>query len=657
MIHLASFGRQPRVAGFIFLWMAVAIGAAAGPLYAAGRVGEIVDDFTLQDFRGREVSLSDYADRRAVVLVFLGTECPLAKLYGSRLSALHEQYAEQDVVVIGLNANVQDSVTEMAAYARRHGVDFPLLKDLGNKVADAFGAQRTPEAYLLDASRTIRYRGRIDDQYGVGYVREAADREDLRVALDEVLAGKPVATPSTTAVGCLIGRVRQPEPDAPVTYANQISRLLQQRCVECHREGEIAPFALTDYDEVAGWGEMIQEVVDEGRMPPWHASGDHVKFANDRALSEDEKQLIRQWVAAGAPQGDPSQLPEPRAWTTGWQLPREPDFVAEIQEKPFRVPADGSVDYQYFVIDPGFEEDKWVSAVEIQPGNRQVVHHVLMFSGAGRDAVRRFRGGALGYDAGYVPGQRLEPYPDGMARRIDAGSKLIFQIHYTPVGSEQFDQSRVGMLFVDPATVQKEVRTSAAVRPHLDIPPHESDYEAQATSMPLKHDAELLMMSPHMHYRGKAFSYEVEFPDGQRQMLLDVPQYDFNWQTAYRLAERMKLPKGTRFHCAARYDNSAANLNNPDPDQRVRWGEQTWDEMMIGYFDYAVPKNTPRPGERIARGDRVQRLFSSLDANGDGRIVLDEVPQRHHELFDRLDKNDDAELTLKEVSAILLLTR
>jgi len=656
-MHRASISPNRWLASLVGVVAAASILMFASVALAAGRIGEVVDDFTLPDFRGHEVSLSDYGDTQVVVLVFLGAECPLAKLYGSRLAEMNQTYADRGVAIVGVNANVQDSLSEIGAYARRHAIDFPLLKDVGNVVADVFGAERTPEAYVLDQTRAIRYRGRIDDQYGVGYVRDSAQRADLQIAVDEILAGKPVSQPATTAVGCRIGRVREPEPDSPITYSNQIARLLQARCVECHREGEIAPFALTDYDEVAGWAEMIEEVVDEGRMPPWHASGEHAKFANDRALTADEKELIRVWVAAGAPEGDPQQLPAPLTWTTGWQLPREPDFVAPITEQPYRVPPDGEVKYQYFRIDPGFTEDKWVSAVEIQPGNRQVVHHVLMFAGKGEEALRQFAGGALGYDAGYVPGQRVAPYPPGMARRIDAGSELIFQVHYTPIGSEQFDQSRVGMLFVDPADVRREVRTSAAVSRRLEIPPHAASHRVEAQSRPLEHDAELLLMAPHMHFRGKSFNYELELPNGERQMLLDVPRYDFNWQTAYRLAKRLTLPAGTRIRCVAHFDNSAANLQNPDPQQRVTWGNQTWDEMMIGYFDYAVPKGTRQPGERIARGDRVERLFNRLDANGDGRIELDEVTERQRELFHRLDKDQDGQLTLREVSRILLLGR
>jgi peroxiredoxin len=617
-----------------------------------------VGDFQLKDFRGAEHALADYRDSKVVVLAFLGTQCPLAKLYGARLAELATEYEPRGVQFLGVNANMQDSITEIAAYARVHEIAFPIMKDVGNELADALGAVRTPEVFVLDSARAVRYHGRIDDQYGVGYARERAQNNDLKAALDELLAGKDVTTPETRPVGCHIGRIRQADEDATVTYSNQVARILQNRCIECHRDGEIAPFALTEYDEVVGWAPMIEEVVREGRMPPWHASKEFGHFENNRELSEDEKRALYAWVQAGAPEGDPKQLPEPRTWQAGWQLPREPDFVAPITEEPFRVKADGELRYQWFQIDPGFQEDKWVSAVEIQPGNRAVVHHVLMFAGTQDDIGEHFRGGAAGYDGIFVPGQRVRPYPDGMARRIPAGSRLIFQVHYTPNGSEQFDQSRVGMLFVDPKDVKYEVRTASAVNSDFRIPAHDANYEVEAASARLPENARLMSLTPHMHLRGKSFFYEAILPDGERETLLEVPRYDFNWQTAYRLTEPKPLPEGTRLHCVAHFDNSDGNLNNPDPTKRVRWGEQTWDEMMIGYFDYVVPvaaNSQVAADER--RNMRVQELFDRLDKNADGKVVVDEVPGRFQGAFQQLDQDKDEALTLEELSGVVSLFR
>ena len=344
-----------------------------------GDLGHQVAPFSLDDFRGKSHSLSDFKDSQILVIAFLGTECPLAKLYGVRLNSLSAKYEEKGVAFLGVNANTQDSLTEIAAYARVHKIRFPILKDVGNHVADQIGAERTPEVFLLDHNRKIQYRGRVDDQYGIGYVRDEPKRNDLAEALEELLAGKSVSLPLTNASGCLIGRTREPKADAKITYTNRIAHIFQARCVECHRAGDIAPFALTEYDEVAGWAEMIEEVVRDQRMPPWHASPEHGEFANDRLLTVQEKDAIYEWVASGAPEGDPADLPEPREFITGWQLPQKPDFVNVIQDEPFDVAAEGEIQYQWFEVELGFEEDRWVSGVEILPGNRAVVHHILAF--------------------------------------------------------------------------------------------------------------------------------------------------------------------------------------------------------------------------------------------------------------------------------------
>ncbi len=621
---------------------------AAPPAVGQANVGRVVDEFTLQDFRGKPHSLSDYDGHRLLVLAFLGTECPLVKLYAPRLAQLESDFAAGDVAVLGVNSNSHDSVTEIAAYARRHKIGFPILKDAGNKLADRLGIRRTPEIIVLDENRIIRYRGRIDDQYGVGYVRNEPQREDLKEALRELLSGKRVTIAITEPVGCRIGRIKEPDPHATVTYSKQIARILQRRCVECHREGEIAPFALMEYEEVAGWADMIQEVVHQNRMPPWHADPKYGHYMNDRHMSAEEKSLIGQWVAAGAPEGDPADLPEPREFVTGWQLPREPDFQMPITDKPFVVQAEGEVRYQYFQIDPQFIEDKWVKAVEIQPGNRAVVHHILMFAvpaGAGRAA---FPGGATGYDGAYVPGVRTIPYPDGMAKRIPAGSTLVFQVHYTPVGTVQEDQSRVGIVFADPDEIEYEIRSISAVNTDLDIPPREDDYRAEAKSRRMRTDVQLVELNAHMHLRGKAFSYEAVYPDGTTEMLLEIPRYDFNWQTAYRLVEPRPLPKGTRIHCVAHFDNSAANLNNPDPSEEVRWGEQTWDEMLIGYFDIAIPRTNAAPLSPYQK--KAEELIQRFDDDGDDKVLRIDVPFRFQYTFGRLDLNGNGELTSAEVA-------
>ena len=356
-------------------------------------IGEKVADFTLNDYLGARHKLSDFAKSDVVVLAFIGTECPLAKLYAPRLAVLADEFADRGVTILGIASNQQDSVTELAAFVRRHNVDFPVLKDLGNKVADAVGAYRTPEIFVLDAERVIRYRGRIDDQYGFTgpndtqtYQRPEAQRRDVAIAIDEILAGKAVSEPYHKAPGCHIGRIKDPDPNSRVTYSNQVARILNQNCVYCHREDQIAPFTLTSYDDVVGWAEMIAEMVEIERMPPWHASREYGDFANDARLSDEDKQTIYDWVDAGAPEGDPADLPEPPEYAEGWMIP-QPEQVIYIDEDGYDVPADGVVDYQYFEVDPGWDEDTYISAIEARPGNSAVVHHILVFVRPPRDVA------------------------------------------------------------------------------------------------------------------------------------------------------------------------------------------------------------------------------------------------------------------------------
>jgi peroxiredoxin len=552
--------------------------ADGGVVDAATPIGRTIDEFELRDYRGAEHKLSDLADRKLVVVAFLGCECPLAKLYGPRLAALASEFEPQGVAILGVNSNCQDSITEMAAYARRHEIAFPLLKDPGNELADQFGATRTPEVFVLDRDRVVRYWGRIDDQFLVGIQRPQPTRRDLALALDELLAGQPVSVTQTQALGCHIGRVAKREAHGDVTYSNQIARLFQRRCIECHREGEIAPFPMTSFDEVVGWADTIREVVDEGRMPPWFANAEYGHFANDARLSEEEKQLVRDWVAGGCTEGDRVELPPQRQFTVGWQIP-VPDQVIYIADEPVTVQAEGVVKYQYYQVDPGFTEDKWIQAAEARPDNRSVVHHIVAFFVPPGEKARGGRGAMIGY----APGMPPSKFPDGAAMLVPAGSKVVFQMHYTPNGKEQNDRSYVGLKFADPDSVKYRMGGGMAPNNFFEIPPGAENHEVHSQHVFAK-DARLLTLTPHMHLRGKAFRYEAEFPDGSREILLDIPHYDFNWQLRYTLAEPKLMPKGTKLHCTAHFDNSENNLANPDPTKAVHWGDQTWEEMMIGYF-------------------------------------------------------------------------
>lgn len=589
------------LATVLYLCLAGVLNAPAVPPVAE-MLHPRVTNFTLDDYRGKSISLNDFRDAKLVVLVFLGTECPLAKRYAGRLQEIAKQYRANQVAVIGLNSNVQDNLTEIGAFVRRHGLDYPMLKDVGNAVADAVGAQRTPEVFLLDANRVIRYRGRIDDQYAVGIVRNKPDREDLKAAIDELLAGNAVSEPQTTPVGCQIGRMRKVNPSSEVTYSNQIARIFRDHCVQCHRDGEIAPFTLTSYDDVVGWGDMISEVIREQRMPPWHADSRYGEFSNNCSLSDEEKQLVYTWVENGCPEGDRGQLPELPRFTTGWQLPRKPDKIFSMADKPHVVPADAGpegIAYQNFWVDPGFSEDTWIKAIEVRPGNRAVVHHIVIYlhpGGKEENFKGLFTGKEFYYLGAYLPGFLAgDPFPDGAAKKIPAGSWLRFEMHYVPVGTEQEDLSSVGLVFADREQVTHEVRTLAVVKADFEIKPRLDNQTFTKTSVRTPIDMQMLGFFPHMHLRGKTFKYDAEYPDGRRETLLSVPRFDSNWQTRYSLRAQKTLPAGSRITITASYDNSEANLANPDSSVSVFNGEQTWDEMMVGYIDVLFPvKETPR---------------------------------------------------------------
>ena len=598
---------------------ALAAAAVGGTVLAAesSPIGKQVENFTARDFRGKLTSLADFSASKAVVIAFLGTECPLAKRYAPRLVELAAEYKDRGVAFIAIDSNQQDAITDLTHFAQENKIEFPLLKDAGNVIADQLGAIRTPEVFLLDADRKVRYWGRIDDQYGfqskgVAFQREAPEHRDLAVAVDELLAGKPVSQAIVASQGCRIGRVRQPVASSEVTYSKHIAPILNANCVFCHREGQIAPFPLTSYEESVGWAEMMREVVEEQRMPPWHADPEIGHFSNDARLSDADKQLIYKWVengARGRSEGFARARPE---FATGWQISK-PDSVIYMADEAYDVPASGTVEYQRFVVDPKWDEDKWIKAMECIPGNPAVVHHVIVYlvppgvTPSGQ--AGRLRTNWLG---AFAPGLRPQPLDEGLGRYVQKGTKLLFEVHYTPNGTAQKDRSYVGFVFADPKTVKKEVAVQNAGNFTFKIPPGDPNYQVESEFV-FRQNTLLLTISPHMHVRGKDFLYELIYPDGKREKILWVPRYDFGWQTTYQLDKPMLLPAGTKMHCTAHFDNSADNRANPDPSKEVSWGEQTWEEMMFGWFEMSLAdQDLTKPA--VASALRVKEFLAQADS-------------------------------------------
>ncbi len=544
-------------------------------------VGRKVADFILPDQNGKRVALTDFKSGRAVVLFFMGTGCPISNLYLKELGELERSHSARGVHVIGIQANAGVTQEAIVAHAKEYEVAFPVLLDAEQRVADLLGATRTAEVFVLDAQRIVRYHGRVDDRFGYTYKRDEPRRRDLREAVRELLANQKVTIAETDPLGCLITkRDRQASPSS-VTYAKEISRIVERRCHECHRPGMIGPFPLLTYDDVVDNSAMIKEVVTLRRMPPWHADPRYGHFSNNRRMPQSEVDTLIEWIDAGTPFGETKDLPPPKKYAEGWTID-EPDLVFELEDE-VTIPADGVVPYQYYTVPTNFEEDVWIQAAEARPGNRAVVHHIIVFYRVpGENGDVRERGSICGT----APGDPPLILPAGIGKRIPAGAELLFQMHYTPTGKVEKDRSMVGLvLYKGDGPPEYAAQTKGIMNTRFEIPAGASHHEVRS-SFTFGRDVRLLTLMPHMHLRGKDFLYRATYPSGRSEILLSVPAYDFNWQNTYRLSEPLRLPKGTRIDCVAHFDNSAENPANPDATKAVRWGDQTWEEMMIGWVGY-----------------------------------------------------------------------
>ncbi len=537
-------------------------------------VGRRVPHFVLPDAAGKLVGSDDFKDKKLVVVAFLGTKCPIGNAYIPTLNELQKSYADKDVQIVGINSVPGDNAETIARHVKDFAVSFPVLIDGKQSVASVFGARRTPEVFVLDGRQVVRYRGRIDDRIGYDYRRDEARRHDLREALDELLADKKVSVTETEAIGCLITPLAARKKGA-VTYAEHVAPILRKHCVDCHHPGTAAPFSLMNYDDAFNWSSMIREVAVQRRMPPWHADPRFGHFANERRLTSDEIDVLRAWAEDGAPRGDAKAEPPVPQIVEGWRIGK-PDLVLQMPQE-FKVPAQGTVSYQHFITKTDFTEDRWVQAVEVRPGNRAVVHHIIVFW---RDPKKK----GDTWLASTAPGADPLVFPPGLGRKIPAGAELKWQVHYTSSGKPEADRSEIGMIFCKEPPRHNVVNHGIA-NVLFAIPAGNAHHKV-VSSVPVIKDAVLLSLAPHMHLRGKDFLYRAVYPDGRMEVLLSVPQFDFNWQHTYRLKEPIRLPKGTKIECVAHFDNSAGNPANPDPKRIVRWGNQTWDEMMIGYIDY-----------------------------------------------------------------------
>jgi Copper type II ascorbate-dependent monooxygenase, C-terminal domain len=393
---------------------------------------------------------------------------------------------------------------------------------------------------------------------------------------------------------------------ATPTFDKDVAPILFEHCSTCHRPGEIGPMPLLSYEQARPWAKSIRAAVASGQMPPWHATQAHGIFSNDRRLTDADKQTIIAWVDGGAPQGNPKDLPAAPTFPEGWMIGK-PDAVVSMKE-PFEVKPEGTIAYQYFEIPTNFTEDKWVQAIEVRPGVRSVVHHVLVFArdlgppkpptvvnAAFKSVVPKgpFGGGGSGgrgvLIATTAPGTNAMTFPAGSAVKLKAGTILTLQVHYTANGKPASDQSSVGFIFAK-ETPTREMHNSAFINATLKLPAGDAD-TAVDSEIEFTEDTHIWALFPHTHLRGKSWEYRMVYPDGRTETILSVPHYDFNWQTYYEFSTPLAAPKGSHLQAVARYDNSPNNPSNPDAKVDVRWGEQTWQEMQYSGISYTVDEH------------------------------------------------------------------
>jgi peroxiredoxin len=544
-------------------------------------VGRQLPDLTFTDLEGTASSLSKVVGAHGLVIAYTSTTCPVSKRYVPSLQRLQVSLASQGLGLLIVNPFSSEAITDM----RAQGLKAPYLHDTTKAVSAAVQARSTTEVFLLDRQRTLVYRGAVDDQYGTDYNREAPSHRYLDEAITAMLAGRRPIVAATTAPGCEL-ELPDSAPAAPsnLTWHRDVSRILQQNCANCHHDGGTAPFALADASDVLDRAKVIRRVVAEGTMPPWFAKPEPGKpnpWANDCSLADADKRDLLAWLDSDRDLGDPAHAPAPLHFPAGWTH-GTPDYEVQLPQ-PVSIKAEGFMPYQFEVAETTLTEDKWVSGYEIRPTDPSVVHHVIVNVHTGAGKVRDREEGNGGYWAAYVPGNTGQIYPPGFARHLPKGAKISFQIHYTPAGKATSDQMKIGLYFAKEMPRYK-VQTIALAQRKLLIPPntasHPVSYERVAPF-----DMNVMAYMAHMHVRGQAFRFDVSYPDGNQETLLDIPRYDFNWQLRYDYAKPHIIPRGSKVTVTALFDNSTGNKANPDPNKSVKWGPQTVDEMMIGYLE------------------------------------------------------------------------
>lgn len=561
--------------------------------------------FSLMDLDGRVHNLKQNDVRCVRAFVFLSTECPISNGFIKTLNELNAKIAKstRNAELLGVVSDTAVTRTQAIKHFSEFKAEFPILFDASGLLAEAMKPSHVPEAFVLDRDGKLAYRGAIDNSWlEIGRRRPNAEKEFLYDALKSVTCGKPVTVEITTPVGCLFEWLPDVGTKSKITYTRDIAPIIQTRCLNCHREGQVAPFPLANYEQTAKHAKQIVRVTQDRVMPPWIPHPGHDKFVDERWLTNRELELFKTWAETGGAKGDDADLPPALHFAEGWML-GEPDLIVKMAE-PFTVPENGADVLQNFVIPLKLAEDKLVAAVEFHPGNRRVTHHSVLFlddSGAARklDAATSEPGYANFGGPGFLPsgalggwsvGNTPRPLPNGMGRYLKKGSDLVVQMHYHPTGKQETDQSEIGLYFVkkpvseslkEPATL---VGSIWLANYQMDIAPGESDYR-RTTSYTLPEEVIMVGVVPHMHLLGKSITVTATLPDKSIKTLIEIKNWNYNWQDEYYYDRPFKLPAGTRLNVEAIFDNSDQNPSNPSsPPKRVTWGDGTKDEMLFCFF-------------------------------------------------------------------------
>lgn len=546
------------------------------------------NDYALYDANGGFHRLSFYNDHEAIVLWVQGNGCPIVRNALLDFHEIVEVYSEKNIAFFMLNSNLQDDRAKIAKEASEFGFEVPVLVDSGQWIADELDITLTAEAIVLHpTTREILFRGPINDRLDYEAQKDYVSKTYLKDALDAILAGSLPKKKEQMARGCKVTRKATLEKDT-LTYTRDIAPILEQHCVQCHRDEGIAPWAMTDYNTVAGWSAMMKEVLLSKRMPPWKADPEVGEFENSFALADSNTRKILRWINAGVPPGegdDPLRaLPEYRKkWKEG-----EPDLVVTLKEEV--IPASKLIPYRYQKVKMETKEDKWLRGVEIQPGNPKVVHHIVLTNtetmAQSPITNREGRSWIDNYIALGGPLDEATFFPEDTGIFIPKGTTLTMQIHYTATGKEERDQTRIGFYFHDEPPSQEFYALSPA-NVDFTIPSFGKNVLLTAEDEITK-DIKIHYIVPHMHYRGKSIKMILVLPDGRKEAIISVADYNFNWQRLYKLKEPLQVPKGSKIRVEGIYDNSYQNPLNPDPSKELHFGIQSTDEMLIGFFNYTL---------------------------------------------------------------------